>query len=151
VSWLPQTTEGSLSQARRGRTGGRVWDLRRPAATCSRAAEDGNIDLEWLYDPRYEDPPLSGAAADACLYWDAGTGAVDYSAPHATVSLGNPTSAARYTYQSAPLTDGQTYRFVVKVATAPWPAGIETQNTDEHTVMVDTEQPDAPELVLELV
>jgi len=58
--------------------------------------------------------------------------------------MNNPTSATRYTYQSAPLTDGQEYHFVICIATAPWPDGIETQNTDEHAATPDGDVPSVP-------
>ncbi len=51
-----------------------------------------------------------GAAYEARIYWDAGTGEIDFSEPHATVEMGNPTEPTRYTWQSAPLTDGVEYR-----------------------------------------
>lgn len=35
-------------------------------------------------------------------YWDAGTGTVDFSEPHATVEMGHPPEPTRYTWQSAP-------------------------------------------------
>ncbi len=35
-------------------------------------------------------------------YWDAGTGTVDFSEPHATVEMGHPPESTRYTWQSAP-------------------------------------------------
>ncbi len=123
----------------------------------ARAIEDGRIELEWLYDPRYEQygpgagSGAQGAAAEARIYWDAGTGEVDFSEPHATVEMGHPTEATRYTWQSAPLTDGQTYRFVIRVATAPWPAGLETQNTDSHPAATDVSSPVTPALAAELL
>lgn len=99
--------------------------------------------LEWLYDPRYEEYG-PGAAHGARIYWDAGTGAVDFSAPHATVLMNHPMKATRYTWQSGPLTDGQTHRFVLRVATAPWPDALQTQNTDEHAATADSSVPTAP-------
>ena len=36
--------------------------------------------------------------------------------PHDTVSLGNPTAPAWYTWDSGVLTDGQTYKFTVRIA-----------------------------------
>jgi len=116
-----------------------------PRIVEARAIKDGKIELEWLYVPRYEENG-PGAAHEARIYWDAGTGAVDHSEPHATVTMGGPTSATRYTWDSAPLTDDQEYRFVVRAATAAWPAGIETQNTDEHAATADADQPAAPVL-----
>jgi len=112
--------------------------------------DDNKIELEWLYDPRYEDNGL-GATCEAPIYLDAGTGEVDFSAPHATVPMNNPTSATRYTYQSAPLTDGQEYHFVICIATAPYTDGVETSNTDERPAMADSSVPTAPGLSAQLV
>jgi hypothetical protein len=58
--------------------------------------------------------------------------------------------ATRYTWQSAPLTDGQTYRFTIRIATDAYPAGIETHNTDECAAMADASGPLAPSLFTRL-
>jgi len=116
----------------------------------ARAIENGKINLEWLYDPRYEENG-PGAAYEARIYWDAGTGAVDYGLPLDTVLMDRPTAPARYTWQSGPLTDGQTYRFTIRIATALWPSGIKTQNTDEHAATADSSVPATPVLVVETV
>jgi hypothetical protein len=121
------------------------------------AADGGRIELEWLYDPRYEEygpgaaPGAQGAAAEARIYWDAGSGTVDFSAPHATVPMGQPTSAARFTWLSVPLTGGQEYRFVVRIATAAWPSGFQTQSVGEHAAAADADTPSTPELVGQVV
>jgi hypothetical protein len=60
-------------------------------------------------------------------------------------------SATRYTWQSAPLTDGQTYRFTIRIATAPWPAGLETHNTDGHSATADSSAPLPPLLSVEIM
>jgi len=65
--------------------------------------------------------------------------------------MDNPATATRYTWQSAPLTDGQTYRFVIRVATAPWPSGIETHNFDEYAAIPENSIPTAPVLSAEVV
>jgi len=65
--------------------------------------------------------------------------------------MNNPTNAARYTQQSAPLTDGEQYGFVVRIATAPWPSGIKTQNTVEHAATCDATQPLPPAISASLV
>ncbi len=65
--------------------------------------------------------------------------------------MSHPTEPSRYTYQSAPLTDGQTYRFTIRIATAPWPAGLETVNTDAHPATADSSVPTAPCLSAQLV
>jgi hypothetical protein len=82
---------------------------------------------------------------------DAGTGHMRWSAPQAAVAMSNCISAARYPWQSEPLGDGIEYRFVVRIATAAWPTGVETQNTDEHTAQADANSPAAPELTAHLV
>ncbi len=121
-----------------------------PRIVEARPVAGGRIELEWLYDPAYEylGP---GAAHEARIYWDAGTGEVDFTAPHAIVPMDNPTSATRYTYQSAPLTDGQEYRFVVRVATASWPDGIQTQNAGEYVATADASAPVVLLLTVDLV
>jgi hypothetical protein len=115
----------------------------------ARAISGGRIKIEWLYDPAYEylGP---GAAYEARIYWDAGTGEMDWIAPYATVPMNHPTKAARYTWQSAPLTDGQTYHFTVRIATAAHPAGIETQNTDEVAASPDKTLPPVPVLIAQV-
>jgi hypothetical protein len=92
----------------------------------------GKIELEWLYDPRYEDPAFSGAAYEARIYWDAGTGTVDFEEPLAAVAIGRPTAMGRWSWQSDALEDGQTYLFVVRIATQTWADGTETNNTGTH-------------------
>jgi len=121
-----------------------------PRLVEARAIAGGRIELEWLYDPAYEylGP---GAAHEARIYWDAGTGEIDFTESHATVLMNNPTSATRFTWQSTPLTDGQEYRFVVRIANHPWPDGVETQNADEHAAVCDATQPSAPSLTAAII
>ena len=106
------------------------------------AIEDGKIEVRWLYDPHFEQNG-PGAGQEARVYWDAGTGTIDWSAPVATVAMNGPTSATRYAWQTGPLIHGQTYRFAVRAATAAYPAGIETQNTDVHPATADAMAPAA--------
>ena len=87
-----------------------------------------------------------GAAHEARIYWEAGSGEIDWTAPHATVLMNHPIRATRYTWQSEPLTDGQTYRFVVRVATTPWPSGLKTQDTDQSVAAACSDLPVAPAL-----
>ena len=93
--------------------------------------------VSWIYSPWQEvnDP---GAAYEARIYYDNATGTIDYTAPHATVALSNPTAEASYSWDSAGLVNGQEYRFVVRIATAADPSGFETQNTDEHAGTADS-------------
>ena len=120
-----------------------------PLLVEARAISGGRIELEWLYDPalEYLGP---GAAHEARIYWDAGTGEMDWSAPHATVAMNNPAEAARYSWQSGVLSDGQEYRFVVRVATAAWPAGIEPENSKECSAVADMTLVHAPTLSVEV-
>ena len=121
-----------------------------PLLVEARAISGGRIELEWLYDPalEYLGP---GAAHEARIYWDAGTGEMDWSAPHATVTMNNPTEATRYSWQSGVLTDKQEYRFVVRIATAAWPEGHETTNADTHAATADANLPTAPEMTAQVI
>mgnify|MGYP006289656023 CR=1 FL=1 len=94
---------------------------------------------------------MGAATHEARIYWDAGTGEVDLTEPHATVPMNNPAEAARFTWQSEPLTDGQTYRFTIRVATASWPEGLETRNTGATAATADSSTPTAPVLTTQLV
>ncbi len=121
-----------------------------PLLVEARAISGGRIELEWLYDPalEYLGP---GAAHEARIYWDGGTGEMDWSAPHATVAMNNPAQAARYSWQSGVLTDGQEYRLVVRIATAGFPDGIETENSKECSAVADTTGAEAPALCAKAV
>ena len=106
------------------------------------AVEDGKIEVRWLYDPYFEvNGP--GGGVEARVYWDAGTGTMDWSAPYGVENMAGPSSATRYTWTSGPLAHGTTYRFAVRAATAAYPSGIETQNTDVHAATADTTVPAA--------
>lgn len=121
-----------------------------PRLVDATAVEDGRICVDWLYEPHDEENG-PGAGQEARVYWDAGTGTVSYAAPYAVLSMGGPSSATRYDWTSGPLTNEQEYRFVVRVATAAWPAGLETSNTDEHSATADSDQPASPELTVGLI
>ena len=121
-----------------------------PRIVSAEAVADGKIELTWLYDPAYEESG-PGAGHEARIYWDDASGTVDYSAPKAEVYMAGPEDAAWWSWTSDALTDGETYTFVVRVATADWPGGIETENTDEHSATVDDDVPDAPELTATVI
>ncbi len=96
-------------------------------------AGGGALTVEFLYDPRYEDPAPAwgavageGGAAEARIYWDGGTGTVDLGTPVGTVSLDGPVAPARYAWTSGRLAASTTYLWVVRISAA---SGIETQNT----------------------
>jgi len=121
-----------------------------PRLVTATAISGGRIELEWLYDPRYEtDGP--GAGYEARIYWDAGTGTMDWSEPYATVAMGGPSSATRFTWTSGALTNETIYQFAIRIGTAAWPAGIETANTDAHSATADADEPAAPVLSLSVV
>ena len=66
-------------------------------------------------------------------------------------SLGNPTAPAWYTRDSGVLTDGQTYKFAVRIATDIVSASIETQSTDDYSATVNSDVPTAPVLNAQIV
>jgi hypothetical protein len=60
-------------------------------------------------------------------------------------------SATRYTWQSGRLTDGQTCCFTIRIATAPWPNGLEPSTLDSYTVSAEFDVPASPDFTLELI
>ncbi|MFP4028630.1 MAG: hypothetical protein ACLFWL_12635 [Candidatus Brocadiia bacterium] len=121
-----------------------------PRSVTVSSVAGGKIEVEFLYDPYYEENG-PGIAEEARIYWDDGTGTMDWSSPHATVSLGGPTEADRYTWESAALTDGTEYQFTVRIASDVHPAGIETENTDTHVATPDSDVPATPALEAEVI
>jgi hypothetical protein len=121
-----------------------------PLMVTAEPAAGGRVEVGWLYRPdqEYLGP---GAAHEARIYWDGGTGTVDYSAPIGTLPMDGPTETDRWSWTSGGLADGTEYRFVVRIATAAHPDGLETQNTDEHTAIADSDVPAAPVLVARVV
>ena len=65
--------------------------------------------------------------------------------------MNNPTKAARSIWQSAALTNGQTYRFLIRAATAVWPDAVETGNTDEHAAAPNSDVRATPTLFAEVI
>ena len=119
-----------------------------PSAPRSVEAEpvsDGKVEVSWIYDPtrEYLGP---GMAQEARIYGDGGTGTMDWDTPVATVDMGGPERLERWSWTSGQLTDGQTYQFAVRIATDTHPAGRETQNTDTHEAVPDSEVPATPAL-----
>jgi hypothetical protein len=116
-----------------------------PRAVTAQATAGATITVKWLYNPRKEEGG-PGAAHEARLYWDAGTGTVDSGMPVATVALGHPKTADWWSWQNGSLEDETAYRFVVRIATDARPAGLETQNVDEHAATASDSAPTAPTL-----
>lgn len=121
-----------------------------PRAVTAEPGEAGVIAVKWLYNPRKEEGG-PGAAHEARVYWDAGTGTVDFTTPKATVLLSHPLTASWWSWTSEALVDEATYKFVVRIATAAWPVGWETQNVDEHSATVSTATPGSPTLSADVV
>lgn len=120
-----------------------------PRAVEAMPIAGGKVQVSWLYEPADEENG-PGAAFEARIYYDNGTGTVDYATPLGTVAMGNPTAVDRYTWDSGVLVDEQEYLFVVRIATAAHPAGIENQNTDEHAATPDSDIPSTPVLTAQV-
>ena len=121
-----------------------------PRIVGAEAAAGGKIEVSWLYDPYFEylGP---GAAHEGRVYWDNGTGTIDWDTPKTTVVMSNPTTAVWWSWTSEALVDEQEYLFAVRIATAAHPDGIETQNTDEHAATPDSDVPSTPVLTGEII
>jgi len=122
-----------------------------PRIVTATAVEDGKIQVDWLYDPRYEDPAFSGAGFEGRIYWDAGTGTMDWDDLLATVAMGALAAATWFSWTSEALTNDVTYQFCVRIGTAAWPAGLETSNTDLHAATADSDVPVAPVLSVTVI
>lgn len=115
----------------------------------------GKVALDVLYDPRFEinGPGATGAAFEMRIYDDDDTGTVNFSTPRDTVAMGAPEEPERFGWTSGVLPESSTRLFVVRVATAAWPAGLETQNTAAVTApeAIDSDVPSTPTLETEII
>ena len=68
----------------------------------------------------------------------------------ATVAMGNPTGSGTYEWESGVLTNDTTYQFAVRIGTNAWPAGTESVNVDTYAATADSDEPNAPDLEVEL-
>ncbi len=110
----------------------------------------GKVEVQWSYYPalEYLGP---GQAHEARIYSNGGSGSVDWSSPTATVSMGGPESSATYSWTSGALTDGNTYKFGVRIATAANPDGVETTNSDVHEAVPNSDTPAQPTVTTNIV
>jgi len=117
-----------------------------PQFVTADSAGGGKVTVGFTYIPH------SGyVAKEARVYYDNGTGTVDYTSVVGTVAMNNPTDIDRYSWTSAALVDETEYRFVVRIATDNDPGGIETTNVDEHTATPNSDAPDSITLSGEVV
>ncbi len=110
----------------------------------------GKLRVSWLYTP-WQEQNGPGAAHEGRIYGDGGTGTMDFSSPVATVAMSNPTEEDSFSWDSGVLSDGTFYGYVVRVATAAHPGGIETQNTDVHYGTPDSDVPTTPVLDAKII
>lgn len=128
------TSFQSRSYAERGLLCRGRPDIRRSRAwSRSPSTSGGTMVIELLYDPRYGDPPPpwgssagEGSTSGARIYWDVGTGTIDFGAPVSTLSLDGPVLPARHAWAGGELPPGATCFWVVQIVTVN---DIETQNT----------------------
>ncbi len=120
-----------------------------PVYITATALAGGKAEIKWAYDPANEIGGI-GVAEESRIYYDNGTGTVDYSSPLATVAMDNPTNDVKYNYTTGVLPE-DTYKFVVRVATKAHPNGIETDNTGYAEVTTDATPPDAPSISGEII
>ncbi len=90
---------------------------------------------------------VGGAAKEARIYSDNGTGIMDWVTPVGTVLMDNPIDPAEWSWDSGVLAN-DTYLFGVRIASDTGGIGFETQNTDTHEVTTDDSVPGATDLVV---
>lgn len=110
------------------------------------AIESAKVEVEFMYDPAKEQNP-PGNGQEARIYYDNATGTMDWSTPLGTVALDGPVRRTFYDWESDALTDGETYKFGVRVASDTQ----ETDNTDTYEVTARDSAPTTPELTVEVV
>lgn len=96
-------------------------------------AAGATVRLDWGYDPQGERAACTGFN----VYYDAGSGNVNYATALATVTK---TAQDWYRWTSNALTDGVTYKFAVRASAG----GIEDTNTLEASAAVDATAPTQP-------
>ncbi len=109
----------------------------------------GKARVSWTYFPSKETGFVSGGVAkEARIYYDNGTGIMDWVTPIATVLMDNPIAPASWSWDSGVLAN-DTYLFGVRIATDTGGAGFETENTDTHSVTTNDNVPGATNLMVE--
>ena len=108
----------------------------------------GKARLSFTYAPSKETGFVAGGVAkEARIFWDNGTGTMDWNTPLDTLLMDNPTALARWSWDSGVLTNG-TYLFGVRIATDTGGGGTETQNTDEYEVTTNDDVPASTDLAV---
>ena len=111
----------------------------------------GKAQVSWTYWPSKETGyGTGGAAKEARIYSDGGTGTMDWVTPVAVVAMNFPTDPQRYSWDSGALAN-DTYLYGVRIATATGGGGYETENTDTHEVTTDDTVPGAVDLDVEVL
>jgi len=92
----------------------------------------GGVQAEWAFNPQNQDV----APSTFNIYTNAGSGAVDYTAPAATLSY---SVARRYQNSVGTFAHGATVKVAVR---AEGTNGVEETNTTEVTITADAQAPD---------
>ncbi len=107
-----------------------------PHSLSVTAAAGGKIQLDFAYDTTGE----RATCTQFKVYYNSGSGAVDYSSALATVTKATG-GLTWYRYTTGALTDGTTYIFAVRANTA---GGIEDGNSHEVSATADSTLPTQP-------
>ena len=123
----------------------------RPQDVDVYASAGGKVTVAFTYYPDNETGEgVPGVAVEARIFWDNGTGTVDWNTPLDTLAMSNPLEPTVFSWESGGLTD-DTYRFGVRVATATAGGGVETDNTDDYPVTTNDDAPAATDLEVAVV
>lgn len=110
------------------------------------AISGGKARISWAYFPSKESGFITGnVAKEARIYYDNGTGTIDWGTPIGTLLMDNPIAPDAWSWDSAVLAN-DTYLFGVRIATDTGGAGFETSNIDEHAVTTDDNVPGTTDL-----
>ncbi|KPK96962.1 MAG: hypothetical protein AMK75_07580 [Planctomycetes bacterium SM23_65] len=109
----------------------------RPAGLRAAPAADGKVELTFSYNATNEEAECTHFH----VYYDAGSGEVDYTNPIGSVNR-DEGPFTYYSFLSGALTDGQTYLFAVRAAAAE---DVEDDGIECVEVTADAQAPTQPE------
>ena len=121
-----------------------------PSEVSADPIAGGKARVSFTYYPSKETGfAPGGAAKEARIYSDNGTGIMDWVTPIDTVTMDFPTAPTRYEWDSGVLAN-DTYLYAVRISTAI-AGGYETENTDTHEVTTNDDVPAAVDLIAEVI
>lgn len=121
-----------------------------PVNIAANSIAGSKAQVRFRYYPSSEQGfAVGGIAKEARIYYDNGTGVIDFVTPLGLVAMDFPTVPTSYSFDSGVLSNGD-YLFAVRIATATAGGGVETTNDEERAVTINSDVPAATNLLVEV-